>query len=110
MSDFVIEKDIPFEVSKSGLFRVALKYPLKEMKVGDSFFIEIPPDVLATKAKSILSTIASMAAKFDVPSPNGETMLNRKGETVPVMLKTRAFKLRSYPDTDKTGVRIWRTL
>ena len=110
MSDFVIEKGIVFELSKGTHAGHAAKYPLVEMDVGDSFFIEISPDQLAVKAKTILSSIASAAAKFDIPSPNGEMRLNRKGETVPVMLKTRAFKLRSVHNAEKSGVRIWRTL
>lgn len=106
-SGICIEKNVPVpSIKRQGR---ADKYPFDFMDVNDSFFIpatETDPE----PAKRMSSTVSSATARFSVPSPDGETRTNKKGETVSVMVETRKFVVRARTaERDKEqGARVWR--
>ncbi len=108
---FEIEQgiEIPANGARSGRETV---YPFDKLEVGQSIFIpntEAKPDA----AKSIASTISSTHARFSVADPSGKTRIvmkgEKKGETVPVMIKTRTFTVRAGEKDGVKGARVWRT-
>lgn len=80
MSDFKIEKNVPFTGKQNG----KSKYPFADMKVGDSFFVNADP----TKVGKIRNTIISAANNF-------KRLVDNKN------LKFVSTKLEN-------GIRIWR--
>ena len=104
---FLIENDVPVPVI-SGHGRGGNVYPFKVLEVGQSFFV--PNSESKPKAaKSLASTVCSATARFAVPSEDGATKTNKKGETVPVMVKTRKFVVRRAEEDGVKGARVWRT-
>lgn len=102
-SGFAIEDGIPVPAG-SGRGRTSTTYPFEALNVGQSFFVpnsESKPNA----AKSLASTVSSATARYAVPSEDGATKVNKKGETVPVMVETRKFVVRAV----EGGARIWRT-
>jgi hypothetical protein len=100
---------IPENGARSGRETV---YPFDKLEVGQSIFIansEAKPDA----AKSIASTISSTHARFSIPDPSGKTRIvmkgEKKGEIVPVMIKTRTFTVRTDEKGGVKGARVWRT-
>lgn len=94
--------------SISGRGRTGTTYPFEVMAVGQSFFVansEGKPNA----AKSLASTVSSATARYAVPSADGATKTNKKGETVPVMVVTRKFIVRSVEENGVKGARVWRT-
>ena len=100
---FAIEAGVPMP-SISGRGRTGTAYPFDKMEVGQSFFVANSKDK-PNAAKSLASTVSSATARFAVPSEDGATKVNKKGETVPVMVETRKFVVRSV----EGGARVWRT-
>ena len=100
---FKIEDDIPVPTI-SGRGRGGNVYPFDQLEVGQSFFVANSEDK-PNAAKSLASTVSSATARFAVPSEDGATKTNKKGETVPVMVETRKFVVRSV----EGGARVWRT-
>lgn len=104
--EVTIQNNIPVPVVKLG--RKSESYPFCRMDIGDSFFVpdsEDRPNV----AKSMASTVASAMARYAVPAVPAGTRLNRKGKSVPVMVKTKKFVIRKVTENGVTGARIWRT-
>lgn len=102
-TSFAIEDNVPMPTG-SGRGRGGNVYPFDALEVGQSFFVpnsEEKPNA----AKSLASTVSSATARFAVPSEDGATKTNKKGETVPVMVETRKFVVRSV----EGGARVWRT-
>lgn len=100
---FQIEDNVPVPAI-SGRGRGGETYPFEQLEVGQSFFVpnsESKPNA----AKSLASTVSSATARYAVPSEDGATKTNKKGETVPVMVETRKFIVRSV----EGGARVWRT-
>lgn len=100
---FQIEDNVPVPAI-SGRGRGGETYPFEQLAVGQSFFVansESKPNA----AKSLASTVSSATARYAVPSADGATKINKKGETVPVMVETRKFIVRSV----EGGARVWRT-
>lgn len=100
---FKIEDTIPVPTI-SGRGRGGNVYPFDQLEVGQSFFVandESKPKA----AKSLASTVSSATARYAVPATDGATKTNKKGETVPVMVETRKFVVRSV----EGGARVWRT-
>lgn len=100
---FKIEDAIPVPAI-SGRGRGGETYPFEQLQVGQSFFVansESKPNA----AKSLASTVSSATARYAVPAEDGSTKTNKKGETVPVMVETRKFIVRSV----EGGARVWRT-
>ena len=100
---FQIEDNVPVPAI-SGRGRGGETYPFEQLQVGQSFFVansESKPNA----AKSLASTVSSATARYAVPSADGATKTNKKGETVPVMVETRKFIVRSV----EGGARVWRT-
>ena len=100
-SMFKIEDSIPVPTI-SGRGRGGNVYPFDQLEVGQSFFVE------GEKAISP-STVSSAIARYAVPSADGATKTNKKGETVPVMVETRKFVVRSVEENGVKGARVWRT-
>lgn len=69
-------------------------YPFSKLEIGQSFY-------LPGEMKKYVSTVTAANRRFKVPSPDGATKTNRKGETVPVLLDTRKFVLRSVTEGHK---------
>ena len=90
-----------------GRGRTATTYPFDEMTVGQSFFVAATADK-PTPAKSLASTVSSATARYAVEVP-GETVVNRKGKTVPKMNEQRKFVVRAVEENGVKGARIWRT-
>ena len=83
-------------------------YPFDQLAVGQSFFVandESKPNA----AKSLASTVCSATARYAVPAEDGSTKTNKKGEVVPVMVKTRKFVVRRAEEDGVKGARVWRT-
>lgn len=100
---FKIEDNVPVPAI-SGRGRGGETYPFEQLAVGQSFFVansESKPNA----AKSLASTVSSATARYAVPAEDGRTKTNKKGETVPVMVETRKFIVRSV----EGGARVWRT-
>ena len=100
---FQIEDNVPVPAI-SGRGRGGETYPFEQLAVGQSFFVansESKPNA----AKSLASTVSSATARYAVPDAEGKTKTNKKGETVPVMVETRKFIVRSV----EGGARVWRT-
>lgn len=100
---FQIEDNVPVPAI-SGRGRGGETYPFEQLAVGQSFFVansESKPNA----AKSLASTVSSATARYAVPAEDGSTKTNKKGETVPVMVETRKFIVRSV----EGGARVWRT-
>lgn len=94
--------------SISGRGRTGTTYPFDAMGIGQSFFVandESKPNA----AKSLASTVSSATARYAVASADGATKTNKKGETVPVMVETRKFVVRSVEENSVKGARVWRT-
>ncbi|UAG58539.1 hypothetical protein Kaya_001 [Pseudomonas phage Kaya] len=102
-SSFAIEDNVPMPTG-SGRGRGGNVYPFDALEVGQSFFVPNSEDK-PNAAKSLASTVSSATARFAVPSEDGATKTNKKGETVPVMVETRKFVVRSV----EGGARVWRT-
>ena len=100
---FKIENSIPVPTI-SGRGRGGNVYPFDQLEVGQSFFVANSEDK-PNAAKSLASTVSSAIARYAVPSDDGATKTNKKGETVPVMVETRKFVVRSV----EGGARVWRT-
>lgn len=94
--------------SISGRGRTGTTYPFEAMAVGQSFFVANSEDK-PNAAKSLASTVSSATARYAVPSADGATKTNKKGETVPVMVETRKFVVRSVEENGVKGARVWRT-
>lgn len=94
--------------SISGRGRTGTTYPFETMAVGQSFFVANSEDK-PNAAKSLASTVSSATARYAVPSADGATKTNKKGETVPVMVETRKFVVRSVEENGVKGARVWRT-
>lgn len=99
---FKIEDGIPAPTSV-GRSRGGNVYPFDELEPGQSFFVKATED-RPNPAKALASTVSSATARYAVPCESGATKLNKKGETVPVMVKTREFAIRKV----EGGARIWR--
>lgn len=104
---FVLEAGVPLPTIKRG-GRGGEVYPFDEMGVGQSFFVAASEDK-PNPAKSLASTVSSATARYAVPSADGATKTNKKGETVPVMVETRKFVVRSVEENGVKGARVWRT-
>ena len=106
-SMFKIENEVPVPAI-SGRGRGGNVYPFDQLAVGQSFFVpnsESKPNA----AKSLASTVSSAPARYAVASEDGATKTNKKGEVVPVMVKTRKFVVRSVEEDGVKGARVWRT-
>lgn len=104
---FRIEDNVPVPAI-SGRGRGGNVYPFEVLAVGQSFFVansESKPNA----AKSLASTVSSATARYAVPAEDGSTKTNKKGETVPVMVETRKFVVRSVEEDGVKGARVWRT-
>lgn len=100
---FKIENDVPVPAI-SGRGRGGNTYPFDQLEKGQSFFVANSEDK-PNAAKSLASTVSSATARYAVPAEDGSTKTNKKGETVPVMVETRKFVVRSV----EGGARVWRT-
>jgi hypothetical protein len=78
-----------------------LKYPFESLEVGQSFFVDVEP-------KAITGSVINANARFAVAT--GETRVNRKGKTVPVMIQTRKFQAQADEKDGVQGTRIGRIL
>ena len=102
-----IEDNVPVPAI-SGRGRGGNVYPFDQLAVGQSFFVandESKPNA----AKSLASTVSSATARYAVPAEDGSTKTNKKGEVVPVMVKTRKFVVRRAEEDGVKGARVWRT-
>ena len=100
---FQIEDNVPVPAI-SGRGRGGETYPFEQLQVGQSFFVPNSEDK-PNAAKSLASTVSSATARYAVADAEGKTKTNKKGETVPVMVETRKFIVRSV----EGGARVWRT-
>lgn len=104
---FKIEDSIPVPtISARG--RGGNVYPFDQLEVGQSFFVANSEDK-PNAAKSLASTVSSATARYAVASEDGATKTNKNGETVPVMVETRKFVVRSVEENGVKGARVWRT-
>ena len=103
---FKIEDNIPVPTI-SGRGRGGNVYPFNQLEVGQSFFVANSEDK-PNAAKSLASTVSSATARYAVPSEDGATKTNKKGETVPVMVETRKFVVQRAEENCVKGARVWR--
>jgi len=108
-ASFSLDTDIAIP-AVSGRGRTANTYPFEAMEVGQSFFVPNSAE-RPNAAKSMASTVSSATARYAVEVP-GETVVNRKGKTVPKVNEIRKFVVRAVDETAQgrgPGARIWRT-
>lgn len=112
-ASFVIEKGVPLPGKGCAFVQRRQAFPFDELEVEDSFFIR------ATESKpepwkSYASTVSNATRSFAVPDSSGETIVNRKGQKVTKLVKTRKFVIRAVEETDAetgevvVGARVWR--
>ena len=106
-SMFKIENEVPVPAI-SGRGRGGNAYPFDQLEVGQSFFVANSEDK-PNAAKSLASTVSSATARYAVPAEDGSTKTNKKGEVVPVLVKTRKFVVRRVEEDGVKGARVWRT-
>ena len=108
---YVIEDNVALPAAKR-TGRSTSSYPFDALQIGQSFFIpasEKHPD----PAKSLASTITGATARYDEVSTT-ETVLTRKGNTVPKRTHTRKFVIKAVDDGapwNQPGVKgagVWR--
>lgn len=87
----------------------ATKYPFDAMEVGQSFHVASTAERLKP-ARTLASVVSSATARYAKPAKDGATRVNRNDKTVPVMVNTRTFVIRSVDSTDPKGegARIFR--
>lgn len=85
----------------------ATVYPFDKLAVGQSFFVPNSEDK-PNAAKSLASTVSSATARYAEPV-EGETRIDRKGNSVQAMKATRQFVVRSVEENGVAGARVWRT-
>lgn len=98
------------------IFKGEEKYPFSQLGVEENncFFVA-DDDVESGDAKKTLQSAVSAAhLRFSIPDPDGATRIvekgAKKGQEVPVMVKTRSFTVRSGVDGDNNpGVWVIRT-
>lgn len=98
---FAIESGIPL-APVTGRGRTAETYPFDLLQVDQSFFVANTAEK-PNVAKSLASTVSSATRRY-AQEVQGETMTNRKGETVPKLVETRKFVVRAV----EGGARVWR--
>lgn len=103
-----IEIESGIEVPKvTGRGRQGSKYPFDSLEVDQSFFVP-NSEKLENAAKSLASTVSAANSRYTVPAEDGTVRVSSKGETVPVMVKTRTFVLRAGEKDGVSGARIFR--
>ena len=96
---FKIENDVPIPAISG---RYGNTYPFDQLEVGQSFFVEGEKAIVP-------STISAANYRYAVPSADGATKTNKKGESVPVLTLVRKFIGRKVEENGTKGVRVWRT-
>ena len=104
---FKIDDSIPVPTI-SGRGRGGNVYPFDQLEVGQSFFVANSEDK-PNATKSLASTVSGATARYAVPAEDGSTKTNKKGEVVPVLVKTRKFVVRRAEEDGVKGARVWRT-
>lgn len=104
MSAFLIESNVALPTTTARASSAV--YPFDQLEVGQSFFVP------ATEAKpephvSLASTVAS-ANKRHAVEIEGETRVDRKGNTVAATRQVRKFIVRKDVKDEVVGARVWR--
>ena len=105
---FKIKNRSEANVIKSARGRQGVQYPFDELEVGCCFFVpnsESKPNA----AKSLASTVCSAMDRYAVPDANGITKINRNGEKVPLMVRTRVFVIERGIEDGIAGAYVTRT-
>jgi len=105
---FQIKKRSEVNVIKSARGRQGAQYPFDELEPGDCFFVANSEDK-PNAAKALASTVSSATARYAVASEDGATKTNKKGEVVPVMVKTRVFVVERGIEDGIEGAYVTRT-
>ena len=106
MSKFEIEDIVLLPNRGRGRRAGSSVYPFDDLAVSKSFFVantEEKPDMV----KSLASTVSAAIRRYSVPV-DGELALNRKGEQVQKMQKTRVFVICADIKNGVSGARISR--
>ena len=98
-SSYEIESGIELPAG-SARGRTGSTYPFAALEVGQSFFIP-------KEAKNLASTISSANARY-AEKVEGQTRVDRKGNTVPATKLTRKFVVRTAEKGGVKGARIFR--
>jgi len=107
-SMFKIKKRSEVNVIKSARGRQGAQYPFDELEPGDCFFVANSEDK-PNAAKALASTVSGATARYAVASEDGATKTNKKGEVVPVMVKTRVFVVERGIEDGIEGAYVTRT-
>jgi len=112
-SNFAIVADVAMPGASRG-GRSTETYPFDKLEAGQSFFVAAT-EAKPNPAKSLASTVTSANERYAVEI-EGETRVNRKGNTVPATRQTREFAVRTVEDgapwgfPGVKGAGVWRTL
>lgn len=112
-TNFAVVADIPMPGASRG-GRGSETYPFDSLQAGQSFFVPAT-EAKPNPAKSLASTVTSANERYAVEI-EGETRVNRKGNTVPATRQEREFAVRSIEDgapwghPGVKGAGVWRTL
>lgn len=106
-SGYEIE-DVPMPETVAKPRQRSEHYPFSALNVGQSFFVPAT-EKAPNPVKSLGSTIASAEERFSEADPAGATFVNRRGNTAPVMHKTREFKAVADTKDGVQGARVFRT-
>lgn len=86
-------------------------YPFDQLEVNQYFFVPNDPNAKAPAAKSLASSVAGANERFSEVI-EGETRVNRKGNTVPATRPVRKFKIYDTVETidgiEVKGAKIFR--
>lgn len=104
-SAFEVETGVSMPATVRG--RTSHMYPFDSLEVGQSFFVPNTAEK-PNAAKSLASTVSGATARYAQEVP-GETVVNRKGRTVPKTVETRKFVVKADKKGDVEGARVWRT-
>uniref|UniRef100_A0AAU6W056 Uncharacterized protein n=1 Tax=Pseudomonas phage Pavpe01 TaxID=3138545 RepID=A0AAU6W056_9VIRU len=113
VSSFAVVADIPMPGASRG-GRSNETYPFDKLAAGQSFFVPAT-DAKPNPAKSLASTVTSANERYS-EEVEGETRVNRKGNTVPATRQIREFAVRTVADgapwgfPGQAGAGVWRTL
>ena len=108
-----LQSNIPMVPSKRG-GKKSEEYPFSKMEIGQSFVVPSTSEY-PEPWNTFASTVSSATRRFSTVGT--ETKLNRKGESVPVLIPTRKFTLRHVVEGQKydngfvepvTGARVFR--
>ena len=108
-TDYQIESGFEIPPVKRKPNSKSEKYPFSAMEVDQSFHVPVS-EKCPNPGKSLQTAVSAATTRYKVEDPEGGNTKNRKGEKIPLLIKTREFSLRTVGNDDPKGpgARIYR--